>query len=231
MTTVIHELSHQHLFVPGQVGFNESFANFVGRVGAARFFCTREGSGPDSIKCQRALARWRDYQRFSDYLDGLRRRAGERLRRRGAGLRRQGRPPGGRLRRTRSTASTPRWHPELESFTFAGFRNTPLNNATLMSRIRYYNKLRAFDAFLATHGGDLVAALDDLKARANAVDDPFSLLPTDLADDVGVARPGGGWHGTRRDAGIRMRPAQGRRRAPAHADPTVPRVEESPSRS
>ena len=60
VTTVIHELSHQHLFVPGQVTFNESFATFVGRVGAARYFCTRAGGGPDSIKCRRALARWRD---------------------------------------------------------------------------------------------------------------------------------------------------------------------------
>ena len=69
VNTVIHELSHQHLFVSGNVRFNESFANFVGRVGAARFFCTREGGGPDSIKCLRAQARWRDFQRFSDYLD------------------------------------------------------------------------------------------------------------------------------------------------------------------
>lgn len=41
-------------------------------------------------------------------------------------------------------------------------------------------KLRAFDAFLATHGGDLVAALADLKERANTVDDPFDILPTGL---------------------------------------------------
>ena len=46
VTTVLHELAHRYLFVPGQVGFNESFANFIGRVAAIQFFCTREGSGP-----------------------------------------------------------------------------------------------------------------------------------------------------------------------------------------
>lgn len=188
VATVIHELSHQHLFVPGRVGFNESFANFVGRVGAARFFCTREGGGPDSIKCRRALARWRDYQRFSDYLDAF-----------VVELEAVYDDPGLSFdekvthREEVFADALDRFDadvaPELEAFTFAGFRDTPLNNATLMSRIRYYNKLRAFDAFLATHGGDLVAALDDLKARANTVDDPFTLLPADLDDDTGGRAP------------------------------------------
>lgn len=176
VTTVIHELSHQHLFVSGHVGFNESFATFVGRVGAARFFCSRAGSGPDSVKCARATARWRDYQRFSVYLDdfveeletvyddpGL--TTEDKVARRDAVF----------------AASLEQFDadvaPHFEALTFGGFRNTPLNNATLLSRIRYYNKLPAFDAFLASHGGDLVAALDDLKRRADSVDDPFDLLP------------------------------------------------------
>jgi predicted aminopeptidase len=176
VTTVIHELSHQYLFVPGQVGFNESFATFVGRVGAAQFFCTREGSGPDSIKCERALARWRDYQRFSVFLDGFvvdleavyddeTLSFDDKVTSREAVF-----------ADALSTFDVD-VAPYFEALTFGGFRNTPLNNATLMSRIRYYNKLPAFDAFLASHGGDLVAALDDLKARARTVDDPFDLLP------------------------------------------------------
>jgi predicted aminopeptidase len=186
VTTVIHELSHQHLFVPGQVRFNESFATFVGRVGAARFFCTREGSGPDSIKCQRALARWRDFQRFSDYLDDFVVELDAVY-----GDTDMGFDEKVAQREDVFASALDRFDedvaPQLESFTFGGFRNTPLNNATLMSRVRYYNELRAFDAFLATHGGDLVAALDDLKARANTVDDPFTLLPTNMEDDPGGA--------------------------------------------
>lgn len=176
VTTVIHELSHQHLFVPGQVAFNESFANFVGRVGAIRFFCTREGGGPDSVKCLRAQARWRDFQRFSVYLDGFVEElealygdpnldGTEKVARREAVFARA-------LERFDEEVA-----PELEAMTFAGFRNTPLNNATLLSRIRYYNRLPAFDAFLAEFDGDLVAALDALAERAPQADDAFELLP------------------------------------------------------
>jgi len=177
VATVIHELSHQHLFVPGQVGFNESFATFVGRVGAARFFCTREGSGPTSVKCARALARWHDFQRFSVFLDDFVAElealyddasltSEEKVTRRERVF------EAALLRFDEQVA------PELEEFTFASFRDTPLNNATLLSRIRYYNRLADFDAFLRSHDGDLVAALADLKARAGSADDPFDLLPT-----------------------------------------------------
>ena len=66
--------------------------------------------------------------------------------------------------------------PELEALTFSGFRNQPVNNATLLSRIRYYKRLPDFGAFLARHDGDLVQALADLKERAPQADDAFDLL-------------------------------------------------------
>ena len=163
--------------MPGHVGFNESFATFVGRVGAVRFFCGREGSGPDSVKCLRAQARWRDFRRFSAYLDPFVEELealygdpdltyDEKVARREEVFARA-------LQRFDAEIT-----PELEAFTFGGFRDTPLNNATLLSRIRYYDRLGAFEAFLEAHDGDLVATLADLKERARTVDDPFELLPT-----------------------------------------------------
>lgn len=176
VSTVFHELSHEHLFVPGHVTFNESFATFVGRVGAARFFCTREGGGPDSVKCERASARWRDVQRFSVYLDGLlddlQAVYGDATLDSGAKIERREDVFEAALERFDEEVA-----PALESLTFAGFRHTPLNNATLLSRFRYYSRLADFDAFLSAHEGDLVAALTDLKARVETVDDPFEVLP------------------------------------------------------
>jgi len=173
--TVLHELSHNFLFVPGQVGFNESFATFAGRVGAVEFFCTRPGSGPDSVKCARAQARWRDEQRFSAFLDAL----VDELRTlydsdatREDKLRRREEIFAAALARFDAEVA-----PSFEDYGYGGFRRTPLNNATLLSRIFYYHRLPDFQAMLDEHGGDLAAVMRALEEGVGGVDDPFDLLP------------------------------------------------------
>jgi predicted aminopeptidase len=175
--TVLHELSHRYLFVSGHVGFNESFATFVGRAGAAQFFCTREGGGPDTLKCRRAQARWRDYQRFSVFIDEMmeelnaiyddaRLQYDEKISQRGGVFDRS------IVHFDADVALT------FESVTFRGFRNTPLNNATLLARVRYYHRLPDFAALLDARGGDLAAVLEELKRNADTVEDPFEMLPS-----------------------------------------------------
>jgi predicted aminopeptidase len=175
--TVLHELSHRYLFISGRVGFNESFATFVGRAGAAQFFCTRDGGGPDTLKCLRAQARWRDYQRFSVFIDEMMEELNaiyddtelayeEKVSRRGGVFERS---------LTRFDADVA---PTFESVTFSGFRNTPLNNATLLARVRYYHRLPDFDALLDARGGDLAAVMAELKTNADTVEDPFEMLPS-----------------------------------------------------
>jgi len=175
--TVLHELSHRHLFVPGRVGFNESYATFVGRVGAIRFFCGREGGGPDSVKCRRAEARWRDYQRFSVFVDGLvadlEAVYGSTELTRDQKIARRQEIFDASLRRFDEQVA-----PTFESVGFGGFRTVPLNNATLLARIRYYHRLPDFERLLEADDGDLTKVLSDLKAGVGSVDDPFDLLPT-----------------------------------------------------
>jgi len=174
--TVLHELSHQHLFVPGHVDFNESFATFVGRVGAIQFFCTRQGGGPDTVKCARAQARWRDFQRFSGFIDGLRAEL-EWLYYRPEVTFEQKVARREEIFAAALTRFQEEVQPTFESISFQSFLTTPLNNATLLARIRYYNRLPDFDALLASHDGSLTSVLSDLRARARTVEDPFELLP------------------------------------------------------
>ena len=68
--------------------------------------------------------------------------------------------------------------PTFEALSFQGFLTTPMNNATLLGRLFYYNRLPDFQALLEQHGGSLTSVLTDLRERAGRVEDPFSLLPT-----------------------------------------------------
>jgi len=188
VATVIHELSHNHLFVPGRVRFNESFANFVGRAGAAEFFCTRQGGGPDTVKCHRAQARWRDIQRFSAFLDGFlaeldavygdpSRTGEEKVRDREEVF---------EAARTRFRDEL---QPTLESLGFGSFLTVELNNATVLARLRYYHRLGDFQRLMEASGG-LKPAIDVLARGVGRVDDPFELLP-DPAREGGPAPPPG----------------------------------------
>ncbi len=179
--TVLHELSHNHLFLPGQVRFNESFSTFVGRVGAIRFFCGPEGTPQNPPECQRARERWEDYQAFSRFLDGfiseLRevyadpelsveekvagREALYREYRERYGETPEEAPPGGRV-----------------SPLIRGFLGRPLNNAIILARMRYFHRLPDFQLLLGEHGGDLRAAIATLAGQAKKVEDPFDLLPS-----------------------------------------------------
>jgi predicted aminopeptidase len=181
VATIIHEIAHNHLFVPGQVRFNESFATFVGRRGAIRFFCGPEGTPQNPPECQRARERWEDYQVFSRFLDEFiaelqgvyydpNRSQEEKVTGRGALFeeyrRRYGVGASGDLAR------------EGLSPLIGGFLQRPLNNAILLARMRYFHRLSDFQLLLNQHQGDLSAAVGALAAQANEVDDPFELLPS-----------------------------------------------------
>lgn len=173
--TLIHEMSHAHLFVSGRVRFNESFATFVGRVGAVEFFCTRPGGGDDTVKCQRAQARWRDAQRYSLFVDELIRDLeavyGDTTATVDAKLERRSEVYAAHQRRFRDEVA-----PTFESLRYGSFMEQPLNNAVLLGQMRYYHRLADFEAFRAARGGSLAEAVAALVAGVRAVDDPFDAL-------------------------------------------------------
>jgi predicted aminopeptidase len=174
--TVLHELSHNHLWVPGNVRFNESYATFVGRVGAIRFFCGLQDESASLEQCHTARTRWRDYLEFSAFLDQFVAdleavyartdlTSDEKVQARGElfaryqaekGVDPEGAPPDGLVE---------------------AFLSRPLNNAILLSRVRYFHRLDSFQALLDGHFGDLSAAIATLARSLDGLDDPFQALP------------------------------------------------------
>src|SRR5262245_30131027 len=65
--TVIHELTHNTFYAPGQAVFNESFANFVGSRGATWFFRVRG----DTASGAEADARWNDEKVMARFWEQL----------------------------------------------------------------------------------------------------------------------------------------------------------------
>lgn len=172
-STVIHELTHNTVYVPGQAGFNESFANFVGDRGAVELFCGMEGE--EGARCRHARARWADNLRFGAFLSEL--IAGlDSLYQREALSRAQ------KIERREDiiAEARERWRrevePELETNRFRGFDRTDINNATLMARRLYYDRLGLFERVYQERG-DLRAAIHEIvQAAEDEADDPWVAL-------------------------------------------------------
>lgn len=184
--TLLHEVSHAHLWVAGSVSFNESFATFVGDAGAAAFFCADSGE-LETVRCTRARQRWSDAMKFSVFLDGLVAEL-ERVYDDAALTREERLSARERIFAEALARFTAEVQPTFEASTYAGFIDTPLNNATLLARMRYYHRLPDFQALLDDHDGDLGAAVAWIASRTPELGDPFDVLPrSSPAAAIGVS--------------------------------------------
>jgi len=177
--TVIHEVTHNTLFVTGQVKFNESFANFVGSVGAIEFYCR---PGHDAVLCQVARDRWHDTVRFGEFLDWLWDEL-EVLYAEGLDLdalaaKRQALLANAAERFERDYA------PAMRTRGFAQYDVTGINNASLIARHLYYHRLGLFDA-LYRRTGDLRRAFQLIAAAVREFDDPWVALDRLTAEEAG----------------------------------------------
>ena len=140
-STVIHESTHNTLYIPGQAAFNESLATFVGDVGAIEYFCGLEGE--DGPRCRYARSLWHDKQLFGKAVVRLVAALGnvysseelsrdEKLEARETVIRRW---KEGYVREV---------VPELE-VAYRTYHETELNNATLIGLRTYYRELDVFD--------------------------------------------------------------------------------------
>lgn len=67
--TILHELAHATVWVPGSVQFNESFANFVGDRAADAYL--RDRYGDDSPEVTAMVKRLQDTERWRTFMQGV----------------------------------------------------------------------------------------------------------------------------------------------------------------
>lgn len=154
VVTVIHEIAHNTLWVPGDVRFNESYANFVGFRGAELFFASRG----DRESVRRCAAMWRDEKRLGAFYTEL---EDDLLSLYGSGL---PRPEIERRRaavfaRARASLRTL----GLEVYDGARLARTPINNARVIAKRIYLTGLDELDEVFQVHGGDLRAGIRDIE--------------------------------------------------------------------
>ncbi|MEJ2677790.1 MAG: aminopeptidase [Gemmatimonadota bacterium] len=182
--TVIHELTHNTIYLSGQAAFNESFANFVGGRGSAQYFCQLEGT--DGPHCKEARDDWADNLVFGAFLEDLIARL-ETL------YARTDLTPDQKIveREPIFQAARDRFEddvlPRLRTRSFQYFVDRPLNNATLIGTRLYYRHLDQFEAVYQRYG-TLRPAIQAIIAMAKEhKDDPFAGL-AQLADTADPAR-------------------------------------------
>ncbi|HEX6940416.1 MAG TPA: aminopeptidase [Longimicrobiales bacterium] len=171
VSTVIHELAHNTLFVPSRVSFNESFANFVGDRGAVAFFCGIEGE--DGVRCLAAKEQWSDNLLFGRFLTDL-------ITELEAVYARTELTPEQRIAMREAVFARARerfvreYEPRFSRPGYRGIARMEPNNARLIAWRLYYDRLDLFDAALARHGGDLRTTIDAIRSAAAGNDgDPF----------------------------------------------------------
>lgn len=183
--TVIHELTHNTLFVGGQVVFNESFASFVGARGAMEFFAAR--GQPRAAR--QLLAEWSDEKLLGSFW-------GATLSSLDSAYARYPSDSGARVAARDSVFA--RMHrvlladvaPRLPTIPRDRLERLSLDNASLLARRVYAADLWLFDAVHARAGGT-VAQTVRLVARLVRASpaDPFAALRRWLESTPHVAPP------------------------------------------
>jgi predicted aminopeptidase len=170
-TTVFHELTHNTLFLKGNVAFNESFASFVGARGAAEFFRAR-GSPRAARGVER---RWADDKLMGAFWGAVAHaidsafaaHPGDSATRVAAGD-----TVYAGMRRVLREDLVPR----MPSFPPGAFDRLQLDNAALLARRVYASDLWLFDEVHRRSGGNLRRTIALVRTQVEGKDDPFAAL-------------------------------------------------------
>jgi len=177
--TVLHELAHSTLWLPGEGKFNESFASFVGDAAAERFMGTIREERPEAYR------RWQDGiaegARYREFMHDLYTRL-DTLYESGLGREATLARKVEIIDEARARYAAMDW--ELEGYRRAMGPDRVINNARMMQFRVYRTGMDVFDEALARFDGDLSAFLDaartlpDLKKSTKGPWNPFDAVAT-----------------------------------------------------
>lgn len=170
--TVIHELTHNTFYAPGQAFFNESFASFVGARGAAAFYRSR---GQEQA-AREVEARWADEKLLASFWARL-------LNSLDSAFEAHPESRVARIAARDSLYATARMtlitdiSRRLQTIGPAYATRVPLNNAALLARRIYAQDLQLFDDLYESEGKDLRRSIGKIVqvARENKTA-PFAAL-------------------------------------------------------
>jgi predicted aminopeptidase len=169
--TVLHELTHNTLFVPSKVTFNESLANFVGARGAAAFFRAR-GQPAAAREVER---QWEDEKQLSSFWLTAARAVDSAFAAHPADS--ATRVAAGdtvymRLRRLLVEELAP----YMPTYSKEGLRRMQLDNASLLAHRVYAADLWLFDEVWRRTGGDVRRAVFQISRLVRGAEDPFDAV-------------------------------------------------------
>lgn len=149
--TIIHELTHQTVWVKGHVSFNESLADFVGEKGTLAYLGSRYGeASPEYVHFKDLIS---DRRVFEDYMQNL---IGDVEDLYGQDVSRQTKIVRRKTLFEKAKNAYPSIFPHMKtSYYRTFFDNLTLNNAVLLSFRRYHHDPLFFESSLAGHGGNL----------------------------------------------------------------------------
>ena len=171
--TVLHELTHNTLFVPSEVNFNESLANFVGARGAAAFFRAR-----GQPKAARAVEReWEDEKQLSSFWTAAARAVDSALAAwpNDSSARVAARDS---VYRTLRRVLLDELAPVMPTISREQLRRIRLDNASLLAHKVYAADLWLFDEVLRRTGGDVRRAFFQISRVVKSDGDPFDAVRT-----------------------------------------------------
>ena len=162
VSTVMHEIAHNTLYVRSATPFNESYAQLVGYRAAEAFFRAQG----DTLQARRASDRWQDEILLGGYYDSLATRLTALY---------SAHPDSGALEAGRAAVAAwagtevQRLAPLMRTARLSS-SGAPVNNARIIAARIYRTRLELFEEWYVLHGRDIRRAVMELRRVMEGVE-------------------------------------------------------------